>query len=253
MNNILENKLVSAVVVVLGLLLLALFLKEGITVYNAVSSGQDDNKDILTISATGEVDSKPDIAYANLAVMTEGKDPKVIQDDNVTKINAIIDFLKNQGIPEDDIQTQNYNLYPQYSYFEGEQELTGYVINQTVNVKMRDLEKVGAIMAGAIEAGANTVNSLSFQIEDPEALRQEARKQALENAKAKAQELASVAGVKLGKVKSFSESGIYVPQSYAVPSYDTLYGRGGSEYAVPDIEPGSTKVTASVSVTFELD
>ena len=222
-----------------------------VNIYQDIAPGERD-RDTLNISATGEIDAAPDIAQASFAVMTDGKDPKVIQDDNTKKMNEITSFLKSQGIADEDIATQNYNLYPRYNYDNGKQTLDGYTINQSLYVKIRDLDAVGDMISGVIDRGANTVNSLSFGIEDPEDLRQQARLQALENAKVKARELADTAGVKLGKVVSFSENSLSYPMPMMYEDRAYGYGGGAAESYSPDIQPGQTTITASVVVTFEL-
>lgn len=249
--NFMQNFLVRLVVSLLSIFLAILTVNYTVAVYQRLQSAQKD-KETITLSATGEVDAKPDLALASLSVMTEGKDPKTVQDQNSAKINKVTEYLKASGTAEDDIKTQNYNLYPRYDYPEGAQVLSGYTLYQSVVIKMRDLGKVGDIMKGVVENGANTINSLNFTIDDPNDLKQEARKQALENAKAKAEELAKVAGLSLGKVRSFSEGETGLPP---MPMYDYAYERSmgaGGGGAAPDIQPGSTTVTATVYVTFEL-
>lgn len=251
-ENLIQSPLVKILAVLLSLFLLALIANYSVAVYQKVQSSQKD-KEIITLSATGEVDAKPDVALASISVMTEGKDPKAVQDANSAKINKVTQYLKDSGVNDDDIKTQNYNLYPRYDYPEGAQVLSGYTLYQTVVIKMRELEKVGDIMKGVVQSGANTIDSLNFIIDDPNDIKQEARKLALENAKAKAQELAKVVGLSLGKVRSFSEGETgFPPPIYDYPYERSLnYGEGGGG-AAPDIQPGSTKVTALVYVTFEL-
>ena len=249
-----SNPFIKVLAVLVSLFLLALIANYSVTVYQKVASTQKE-KDTITISATGEIDAKPDLATASISVMTEGKDPKTVQDQNTAKINRVTDFIKKIGVKDEDVTTQNYNLYPKYDYTDGEQRVIGYTLYQTVVLKLRDLGKVGEVMKGVVENGANTIDSLIFSIDDPNTLKQEARKKALENAKAKAQELAKVAGLSLGKVKNFSESDIFypTPMPYALDSRAVGMGSSGEGVAAsPDIQPGSTKVTASVSVTFEL-
>jgi len=251
MENVLNNKFVQILLGLLSVFLLILVASEIVEIQNKTSEG-DLQKDTLTISATAEVDAIPDLATADFSVLTEGRTPEGVQSDNTNKINKITEFLENSGIDKKDIKTQNYNLYPSYRYDEGEQVLIGYSLNQSVTVKMRDLDKVGEIVTGVVASGANTISSLNFSIEDPDELQQDARKQALDKAKEKAKELADVAGVKLGKVVTFNESSAtppYYPEPYYYDKAAIGLGGGG---AAPDFQPGSSTVTATVSVTFEL-
>ena len=252
MENFFNNKLTKLLVALLSVFLLVLIVSEVFEIKKTANEGRL-QKDTLTISATAEVDAIPDLATASFAVVTEGLSPEAVQEENTKKINRVIDFLKSEGIDEEDIKTQNYSLFPRYKYDEGEQTLTGYSLNQTVTVKMRDLDNVGKIVAGVVDSGANTVSSLSFSIEDPDELQQEARKQALEKAKDKAKELADVAGVKLGKVVTFNESSVSFPPYYPLPYFaETRDAIGIGGGGAPNIQPGSTTVSATVSVTFEL-
>lgn len=252
-ENIMQNPLVKILAALLSVFLLALIASNAVSIYQQVAATQKD-KETITISATGEVDSKPDLAVANISVTTEGRDSQAVQEQNTKKINKVTTYLKDNGIAEDDIKTQNYNLYPRYDYFDGSQVLSGYTLFQTVSIKMRDLDKVGEIVKGVVQNGANTIDSLNFTIDKPNDIKQEARKLALENAKAKAQELAKVAGLSLGKIRSFSESGDIAPPLF--PYYNAesrSAGMGGGDTAAaPDVQPGSTKVSATVYVTFEL-
>lgn len=251
MQNLMDNKLVRLVTALISVFLLVLIVSGVFEIKKIANEGRL-QKDTLTISATAEVDAVPDLATARFAVVTEGLSPEAVQEVNTRKINKVLDFLKDEGIDEKDIKTQNYNLFPRYKYDEGEQTLVGYSLNQTITVKMRDLEQVGDIIAGVVDSGANTISSLNFSIEDPGELQQEARKLALEKAKEKAKELADVAGVKLGKVITFSESSVSFPPFYPQPyllERDAAISFGGGG---PTIEPGSTMVSATVSVTFEL-
>ncbi|MEK9181310.1 MAG: SIMPL domain-containing protein [Patescibacteria group bacterium] len=251
--SFLQNRYIKGFLIILSVLLAVLIVWYGVGTYKSLTAKSDEAKDTLTISAVGEIESKPDLALASFAVVSEGKDPKKIQADNTAKIKQVINYLKTKGVKEGDITTSDYSMYPRYNYPDGRQELDAYVLSQGLSVKIRQIDDVGDIITGVIQNGANTFNNVSFQIDQPEGLKQEARKKAMENAKAKADELAKVAGVKLGKVKSFSEESISFPEPYPY-AYDS-YGRGGDAMAAEasQIMPGTNKITATVSVVFELE
>jgi len=207
-------------------------------------------RDTIAISGEGKVTGIPDIAAIEVGLVTEKKDVASAQKENTLKMNRLIKNLKNLGIEDKDIQTSYYNIYPQYDWPDGKQVLRGYQVNQSVSVKIRNLDKIGDILTAAGEGGANQVSGLSFNIDDPEKLRQEARIKALENAKEKADALAKVAGVKLGKVVSFSE--------YAetpAPMYKAMEGLGiggGGEMPAPTVEKGSMDIIVNVTVSYEI-
>lgn len=205
----------------------------------------------ITIDGEGKITAIPDIAQISLGIQTEKLTVVAAQKENTDKMNKIIDELKKMGIETKDIKTTNYSIYPRYDWTEGRQILRGYTVSQNVSVKIRDLEKVGAIVDKAGSLGANQVGSLSFTIDEPEKIRQEAREKALLNAKEKAEALAKVAGVKLGKLVSFSESGAVPTPIYRDYTVKAL-GMGGVEEAAPTIEAGSQEIIVNVMVTYEV-
>lgn len=212
------------------------------------------DKQVYTISIAGEgkVTAIPDIAQVSVGIQTEKIRVIDAQQENTQKMNQLISQLKSLGIKDEDIKTTNYNIYPQYNYDNGRSTLRGYQISQSVSVKIRDLDQVGEILEIAGSNGANQVSGLNFTIDEPESLKQEAREKALANAKTKAESLAKVAGVKLGKLVSFNESGNDYPiyaRSYLAA--DEAAGFGVAEQA-PDIQVGSQEIIVNVNVTYEV-
>ena len=163
-------------------------------------------------------------------------------------MNKVIEFVKSTGVEDKDIKTTGYNLYPRYDYVEGRQIAAGYSLNQTVEVKIRDLKKVGEIITGAVSRGANQVSGVEFVVDDPDKSRAEARAQAFEKARAKAKDLAKLAKVRLGKVVTFSESFAGEPPIIFARSAE-VYGIGG---AAPDTQAGSQEIEVNVNVVFEI-
>ncbi|MDD2807736.1 MAG: SIMPL domain-containing protein [Patescibacteria group bacterium] len=208
----------------------------------------------ITIDGEGKVNAIPDIAQVSLGVTTDNLKVADAQKENTTKVNDLMKNLKALGVADKDIQTSNYNIYPKYDYSNGKQNLIGYTVNQSLNVKIRNLDSVGNIIESAGRLGANQVGSLNFTIDDPEIIKQQAREKALVNAKEKADALAKVAGVKLGKLVSFAEnSGNAGPIYYDNLKSAAPSGMGGAEMApVPAIAPGSQDVVVDVTVTYEV-
>jgi uncharacterized protein YggE len=219
-----------------------------------VSGAKPENT--ISVSAEGKVKAVPDIAEINLGVLSQGSNPTTAQDENSKKVNKIIDFIKSQGVSKDDIATSQFNVYPQQDYRGGAPVITGYQVNQTITIKVREVDKsterLGKILAGITESGANQINGVNLSFDDPDNLRQEARKQAIDKAKQKAEELARVAGLKLGKVVNVSESGGSYPP---MPYYGDGYGGSGlamEKSVSPNIEPGQQDITATMTVVFEV-
>ena len=208
----------------------------------------------IAISAEGKVEAVPDVATLNFSVVSQGRDAKMIEDSNTDKMNNVIAFLKEQGVSERDVKTTNYNLSPQYDYNKPSGQIgvpypiVGYVLTQTLTVKVRQLDKVGVILEGAISRGVNESGGVSFDIDDPDDLKAQARTEAFAKAREKAEALVAQSGARIGKIVSISESDSYMPYPYA-------YGMGGAlerDVAVPKIEPGTQDIRITVNVVFEL-
>lgn len=206
----------------------------------------------ITVSAEGIVNAKPDIAVINLSVVTEGKTVKAVTQDGNAKMTAVINAVKALGVEAKDIASTQYNLYPQYYYPEDRQrQLSGYSLNQNIQIKVRDLAIVEDVLDQGVLAGANQVGQLSFDIDDPSGIKKEAREKAFDIAKEKAQEMAKAAGVKLGRVVTFSEGSSYQPPVYANYTMDMM--EKSAVGASATIEAGSTDININVSVTYEIE
>jgi uncharacterized protein YggE len=205
----------------------------------------------VSFSGEGKVLAKPDVAVIDLSIVTEATTSKAAQDQNSTKSKALTDFLTKQGIDEKDIKTTGYNIYPQYSYPQnGRPVITGYQVNQSVQVKVRDLEKVDTILDGVVSAGVNQINNLQLTIDDPEKLKEEAREQAIADAKSKASKLQKQLGVRLGRIVNFSEN----ESGYFPPIYfkEGVGMGGGVPDRGPSIPTGENEILVNVSITYQI-
>jgi len=215
----------------------------------------------ISISGEGKVSVKPDIAMLNASVVSESKKIKDAQLDNTRRTGAVMGFLQEQGIAEKDIKSVNYSIYPQYQYFDTPAclaypcpprkppEVVSYQVRHTIEIKIRDLEKVDDLLDGVVTAGANEVGSVSFTIENEDRVKAEARKKAIEDAKAKAQVLSRDLGVRLGKIVGFSESGGGFP--IFARALEAKGGFGGDVAPTPQVEPGEQEIQSSVTITYE--
>lgn len=211
-------------------------------------SAEQDNT--ITISGTAKTVVVPDIAKIQLGVFTTAKEVVDAQKENTDRMNTVIDALKKLDIDEQDIKTAYYNVDPQYSYTDAGRVFTGYRISQAIDVKIRDINKTGNIIDAATKLGVNDVGTLRFEVDDIDDVKQQARIEALANAKEKAEEMAGALGVKLGRIVSFSEDTI-VPQM-PIFAREATFALGSDVAVAPTIEPGVTDVTATVFVTFEI-
>lgn len=208
---------------------------------------------VINVSAEGKAVVSPDVVNLSFSIVSEGKDPEKLQNDNNAKINAAINFVKEQGIDAKDIKTAGYNLVPRYEYDEKRRTsfISGYTLTQTVLIKVRDLNRVAKILSGLPERGINQIGALSFDIDDPDKFLNKARQDAFEKALAKAKSMASQNGVRIRRVINFGEfSGGFPPP---IPLEAAALGRGGPAPVVqPSIEPGSQEVKVQVNVTYEI-
>ncbi len=211
---------------------------------------------VLTISAEGKSSRTPDIAVFSAGVATTGKTAGEALSANSADMNRVIAALKRAGIAERDIQTNNLNLNPVYanrtrSTDPLEQEvppIIGYRASNTVMVKQRDLKTFGKVIDTLVSAGANQVNGPSFQMDDPDEAMDEARREAMATAQARATLYAEAAGLKVKRILTISESGSYSPRPqvmYARAAMDT------AEMSTP-ISAGELEMQATVTVTYEL-
>jgi uncharacterized protein YggE len=204
--------------------------------------------DIIVVTGTGEASGKPDVAYVQLGVDVSDADvSKAVADANQA-MERVRDALTQFGIPDEDIRTTGFNVWPEERY--GPEGPTGervYHVQNTVNVKVRDITQVGNVLEAALSAGANQVNSLSFGIDDTSALEAEARKAAIADARDRAGQLAGALGLKVGDAIVVSEYGTGPVIGVERAAYEGLGGGGGAP-----VSEGQLTVSVQVSVTFEI-
>lgn len=201
----------------------------------------------LVVSGEGKAFATPDIAVISATILTQSKDSKAAQDLNSQRSVKVSEFLKAQGIADVDVKTTGYNIYPQYSYPSGgEQYISGYQVSQAYDIKVRDIGKVNTILTGLVSAGANQVNNLGLQVEDPDKAQSEARQKAIDNAKKKAEEIQKQSGIKLGRLVNLSENMSY-PGAYYDRAMSGGLGGGG-----PVIQPGQNETSVTVNLTYQI-
>jgi uncharacterized protein YggE len=206
---------------------------------------------VLSVNGSGQVSITPDIAYIYIGVHSEGTTASEAVDANKVQTSAVIDAIKAAGVDDKDINTTNFSIWPSQQYApDGTVSGTIYMVDNTVYVIVRDLASLGDLLDSTISAGANTINSIQFDIADKTEAVKEARIKAVEDAKTQAQELADAAGVSLGALQNIS---FYDISPY--PVYEGKGGGGGVAYdaasAVP-IQPGQLSITVSVSAVYEI-
>jgi hypothetical protein len=205
----------------------------------------------ITVTGFGEATGQPDVASVQLGVSVADPDvgEAVARSNQATKDITLA--LVELGVSSEDIQTSNFGVWPEDRYDPQTGQATGeriFHVDSTVVAKIRDIEKVGEAIGVALEAGANNVFGLTFSIDDSTALEAEARADAIDNARQRAEQLAQQFGVGLGEVVTINESTYGPPVTYSAG----YFGVGGGEGA-PPISEGSLSLTVTVNVTYAIE
>lgn len=206
----------------------------------------------IRVTGTGSAAGAPDIAYMGIGVDSSDADINVALADNNSRIETIKAALGELGIASTDVRTDYFNIWQDKGYYEpmmgGEPPVGTFRINHTLVVIVRDASKVGQVLGTVIDAGANVVNYVNFDIADRGALEADARVDALADARDRAQQLADQIGAQLGEVVSVVEySG-----SYYGPFYGGGGGGGGFAASNPPISEGTLSVNVQLEVTFSI-
>ncbi len=205
----------------------------------------------ITVVGEGTVKIKPDIAQANIGVEVTKPTVKEASSGARDVMQAVLIALKEQGVDEKDIQTSGFSVWVERPYIqEGQPGEPIYHVTNQVAVTIRDLETVETVLGATIEAGANNIYGVTFSLSDPSQVESEARKKAVADALAKAQELATLNGVKLGDVASVSEvvggrGGYYAGGFREVAMPAALGGGGGGPIA-----PGELELTMQLEIVY---
>lgn len=238
----------SALVVSVVLILAALALSGCQT---KVVTSEAGTLNTVTASGEGKQVAAPDEAEMSFGVTAQGTNAEETLAEASKKSDAIVEAVKEAGIPEDDIQTAGVNLSPEYDYKSSEvPRIVGYQASVQVRVTVRDITKVGDVINAASAAGATDMSGPSFMLSEDSEARSAAIEDAVADAKARAETMAAAAGKSVGEVISLAESGINVPVLYGTQR--ALGDSVAAAEAAPEIQTGTLDVTANVTVVFEL-
>ncbi len=212
----------------------------------SVTGSSEESVRSMSVSGTGRVTLVPDIATINIGVRSEAEVVTEALEANTAQANAISEALQSLGVEEKDIQTSNFNVYPaeRYDPMTGQVQGRYFAVENTVNVTVRDLTSLGEVLSAVVDAGANNIYGISFDVEDREAAVAEARNLAIADARANAEAIAADAGVSLGELINISVSSGSTPITY----YDAK-GAAYSEAAVP-IAAGTLSIIMEAYLTY---
>ena len=206
----------------------------------------------ISVSAEGEVTLPPDMARVILGVTAEAKSSRDALDGAGRTMRAILEFVTAQGIEASDIQTDAIRLNPRYGHNANGQIdyriIVGYTAETTVRLRLQDINIVGEVLAGAVEAGANRIDGISFGLKDETGALDEARRLAVAEARRKAAFLAEAEGVGLGPLLQLTEMG---SPSYRMEVASMAMDMRADVAPVP-VAPGEISFSASVSLVYQI-
>lgn len=204
---------------------------------------------LLSVSAQAEAKRVPDVATISAGVVTQAADANAAMRSNAEQMSKVVAAIKAAGIAERDVQTSGISVQPQYRYAENQPPaITGYQASNTVNLKVRDIAKLGKILDTLVAQGANQVNGPSFEVDKPDEGYDEARLAALKKAEARAETYAKALGLRVRRIVSISEGGGFQPP-IPMMRMQAMDAMGAKETSV---SPGENTLSVSIDVVFEL-
>lgn len=217
----------------------------------ACSDAGSPNGEVRTVSVTGTGDAQaaPDQAQLSAGVESFADTVAAASQNNESAVRRIMKALSSQGIEGKDIGTSNYSIWAEQNYNEPDRRITGYHVSNIVTVTIKDITKIGEVLAAVTNAGANSVQGIAFSVSDTDALENQARERAMADARRRAESLTSLAGVGLGEVVSLSTS--------SGPDYRPVMAkREMMEMSVdapsPSITPGQQSISVQIQVTYAI-
>ncbi len=206
----------------------------------------------ISVSGTGEVRATPDLAVVRTGVEVIAPTVAEARAGAAEAVSAVVDAFLEGGVEELDILTVNFSIYPIYDYRDETPRISEYNVSNRVEVIVRDIESVGDLIDAVAAAGGDAVrfDGISFSYEDPSAFADEARERAIDDARAKAEQLAGQTGVTLGNPVNIVEASYGPP---IVAPYGEFAFDAASSAPVTGIEPGTSSVSVTVQVTWAIE
>lgn len=207
----------------------------------------DNDKGRIAITGTASINAKPDIATVFAGVESTGPTAREALTANSRQMNAVFDAIKALGIEDRDVGTSNFNISQNWRHGQNGSQPDGYRVSNQVTLRLRDVSQVGAALDALTSAGVNQAGNIRFEVENADELLDDARREAVQKARTRAELYADAAGVKLGEVLSIAEgSGAIGPQ----PVFAAMESRAAM--SAPPIAPGEQELQVSVTITWTL-
>ena len=222
-----------------------------LAVFAQSAAAQEEPQRRLVVTGTGEATARPDIAVLAAGVVVQSATASAALADNSRAMNAVLQQLRTSGLADADVQTSQFSVTPLYERQPPEREImtpriVGYQVSNQVTARVRDIDRLGALLDALVSAGATNIDGPWFEIGDPEQVLGEARDAAVADAVARGRRYAAAAGVKLGEIIAIEEAGAFMPPPRPMMRAEAMAAD------VP-IAPGQTELSASVTVTFALE
>ncbi len=215
-----------------------------------------ENTPTITLTGIGKAEAAPDMALISSGVVSRAPTAREALDENTAAMQAVLDLANEMGVAQEDIQTSNFSIRPQYAPYDRRDsqgnplppEITGYEVSNMLSVRVRDLASLGPLLDRFVSAGANQINAISFSLSDPGPFEDEARRTAMADAIAKARLYAEAAGVQLGRILTITESSLGpMPQAEFMMS-----SRMAMESAPVPVAAGELSFSRTITVQWEL-
>jgi uncharacterized protein YggE len=246
----------TAFLIILSVFLVVLILKGWLT---------PKSYDTISVSADAETFASPDIAEVNFTIRAEDKEVSVAQKDVESKLSPIMESLSEIGIEEKDIKTTYYNANPRYEYGReaclvyrcdsGQRALVGYEVSQSVNITIRELDKVGDVLASLGSGSASDIHGPNFRIENEDDIKDGVREEAIKKAREKGKNLAKSLGVRIVGIESFNEGyggGIYYARNEMMAMDGAVTASAPQANFSPTLPQGENKVTSNVTIVYRV-
>ena len=223
-----------------------------LTVLAQSAAAQEQPPPRVVVTGTGEATARPDIAVISAGVVVQSATASAALADNSRAMNAVLQQLRTSGLADADVQTSQFSVTPLYERQPPERETTapprivGYQVSNRVTARVRDIDRLGAVLDALVSAGATNIDGPWFDIADPEQVLGEARDAAVADALARARRYAAAARVELGEIISIEEAGAFAPPPRPMMRAEAMAAD------VP-IAPGQTELSASVTITFAIE
>lgn len=228
---------------------LAVFALLSIAVPPVVAQEAERDRQVIVTSGEAEVKHAADRAWVSINAESRSRDPKEAQRLNAEAMNAVLERLKEMALGKDAIRTTGFELHPEFDYANQRRTLRGYVARNTIEVRVDEITRVGAVLAAAVGSGATSVGGLRFDLKDREAAEREALRLAVGNARSRAEAAAAGAGLRVERILRIEDH-----RSRSEPRPVMAMRQMGSAAQAADVPvtPGNLTIRANVSLTVEV-